>query len=159
MLTWILVGKGRLSVRGRPGESFWRTKPEQEITRVVTLLSAREGAGDVGKRVSELGLEWTWLPLENANIPMDQALEMLRVELPKLALNLLEGESIVIHCSAGIHRTGMIAYAVLRLCGLEGDTAQASLMQMRSHTGQGVGQVRLAWGDQFVTDVHVPKKD
>jgi len=35
------------------------------------------------------------------------------------------------HCSAGIHRTGMMGHAVLRLAGLDAAEAQATLRRLR----------------------------
>jgi protein tyrosine/serine phosphatase len=55
----------------------------------------------------------------------------------------------LIHCSAGIHRTGMIANALLRSLGLTADEAKAGLLTMRQVTHDGVGEHRLAWGEQF----------
>ncbi|NNC15830.1 hypothetical protein HJC22_08825 [Corallococcus exiguus] len=60
------------------------------------------------------------------------------------------GGKLVIHCSAGIHRTGMFGYALLRQLGLSADAARARLAELRQVTAEGVGPDRLAWGDAMV---------
>jgi protein-tyrosine phosphatase len=54
-----------------------------------------------------------------------------------------------IHCSAGIHRTGMFGYALLRTCGLDVDAATEALARLRAVTAEGVGQQRLAWAEEL----------
>jgi protein-tyrosine phosphatase len=53
----------------------------------------------------------------------------------------------LIHCSAGIHRTGMVAYALLRRRGLSRDDALGVLGEARRHTREGVQERHLRWGD------------
>jgi protein-tyrosine phosphatase len=52
-------------------------------------------------------MKWIWLPLEGANPPMAQSKYSVILEAVKMmeaALN--EGGYLLLHCSAGIHRTG-----------------------------------------------------
>lgn len=46
--------------------------------------------------------------------------------------------SVLIHCSAGVHRTGTIAYTLLRMSGLDKQSAYESLKDMREETYQNV---------------------
>jgi len=64
-----------------------------------------------------------------------------------------EHGSLLIHCSAGIHRTGMITNALLMYMGLSAEEAKTKIMQARKITGEGVGDHRLAWGTTFVAAV------
>jgi protein-tyrosine phosphatase len=77
----------------------------------------------------------------------------LRIQLPVLATSLAEGESVMIHCAAGIHRTGMVAYALLRLNGYEPEESFEALADMRVVTREGVGQERLSWVEQLIHDL------
>jgi hypothetical protein len=65
--------------------------------------------------------------------------------LPLLWERLDAGRAILIHCSAGIHRTGMIAYALLRWRGHSEDVALAVIAKMRLHTRDGVQRKQLDW--------------
>ena len=64
---------------------------------------------------------------------------------------LQQGHKIYIHCSAGIHRTGMITYGLLRYLGKDTNEAKQLLHQLREVTAAQVGDERLNWGDQFGT--------
>ncbi len=62
-------------------------------------------------------LTWIWLPMPNANYPEGEVDARLRTALPELSRLLDQGAHIVIHCSASVHRTGMVAYGLLRWRG------------------------------------------
>lgn len=62
------------------------------------------------------------------------------------------GSGIYVHCSAGIHRTGMTSYAFLRYMGLSSTEAKTKLNELRPTTREGVGDNRLTWGEQFGSD-------
>lgn len=59
------------------------------------------------------------------------------------------GGRVYVHCSAGLHRTGMVANAFLRWHGLSAADALALLTELRPLTAEQVGPERLAWGEQF----------
>ena len=54
-----------------------------------------------------------------------------------------EKHTAVLHCAAGIHRTGTIGYTLLRLSGMEGAEAFEALKVMREETYNGVGNWRI----------------
>ena len=60
---------------------------------------------------------------------------------------------VFIHCSAGIHRTGMVTYGLLCSMGLSAADAMAILNSLRAETGEGVGEHRLAWGGRFAPPI------
>jgi len=146
----VSVGGGALALTHRPK---LRALPELRAlgaTHVVTLLAEREGAQQIGDAVAEAGLTWLWTPLENGNVPSEAKTAALRPRLREIAAAIAAGGKVVVHCSAGIHRTGMIGYAILRQLGLSADAARATLGELRDHTAEGVGTERMAWGDSLV---------
>lgn len=141
---------GRLAVWHRPGRRHLPALAGLGVTHVVTLLTAREGAEAVGAQVRAAGLVWEWAPMEGGaaeRAPDETA--ALRATLLRLAARLREAPpaSVLVHCSAGIHRTGMVAYGLLRLAGLGPAAAREALARLRAVTADGVGEARLAWGD------------
>jgi protein-tyrosine phosphatase len=74
-------------------------------SHLVTLLSEREGAGQIGEAAKAAGLAWRWLPMPNSDEPTGAARTSLERGLAELSTLLDEGHALVIHCSAGIHRT------------------------------------------------------
>lgn len=140
---------GTLSIGHRPKIKNLKDYKKWGVTHIVTLLSEKEGALDIEKAVYENDLHWLWLPLENAQPPdRDRNDEILGIfKQWKTLLN--DHASLYLHCSAGIHRTGMIAYAFLRYLGFNAPQAAQELEQMRLMTAQKAGFQRFAWGDQL----------
>ncbi len=151
-LNFLPVGTGRMALLHRPGGRIISGLPGLGCRRVVTLLSDREGAAHIGARVHAVGLAWTWLPLENANYPTGEVDARLRAFVPVLSGLLDAGESVLIHCSAGQHRTGMLAYGLLRWRGLSASAALEALCQMRPQTCQGIQPRHIRWGDTLASE-------
>jgi protein-tyrosine phosphatase len=146
---WVTVGNGRLAIGHRPKLRALPRLKEAGCTHLLTLLGEREGAMTIGVAAQKAHIEWLWLPLENGDPPSEVREPEVRTMLERLALLLECGSSIVVHCSAGIHRTGMIAYALLRQLGISREQGIEKLSELRSVTAEGVGDARLQWGDRF----------
>ncbi len=52
-----------------------------------------------------------------------------------------DGKSVLVHCSAGIHRTGTVAYTFLRCVGVPPHEAENLLTQLRECTGKRVNEI------------------
>jgi protein-tyrosine phosphatase len=118
---------------------------------VTGALPENEGAKQVGDAAQRADLAWIWVPLVGASVP-DQARDAeLRQVCRELCELIAGGGRLVVHCSAGIHRTGMFGYALLRQFGLDPAVARAKLAELRQVTADGVGPDRLAWGDRLAT--------
>ena len=50
---------------------------------------------------------------------------------------------VLVHCAAGIHRTGTVSYSLLRMDGKDGKEAYETLKVMRQETYDGVGDWRI----------------
>jgi protein-tyrosine phosphatase len=92
------------------------------------------------------------MPLDGGDVPCAARTAELRPRLVAIATTIGNGSKVVVHCSAGIHRTGMIGYALLRQLGMSADAAREKLPELRSVTAEGVGSDRLAWGDSLVDE-------
>jgi protein tyrosine/serine phosphatase len=65
----------------------------------------------------------------------DETVDAVITVLKDLNLKLRESEiKMLIHCSAGVHRTGFVAYLLLRMNGLESEQAFEKLKEMREET-------------------------
>jgi len=72
------------------------------------------------------------------------------VDLPALRkLGCTHVVTLLIHCSAGVHRTGTVAYGLLRWRGLSRKQALALISKTRSLTTEGMGEKRLRWGEEI----------
>jgi protein-tyrosine phosphatase len=146
---WVPVAGGCLMVGHRPKLAVLEKLASDGATHVLTLLSEHEGALEIGEATEEAGMTWLWLPLSSRPEHADES--AVRAALKSVRLALLQGGRVFVHCSAGIHRTGMIAYAILRSVGLGRGDACDVLRELRGVTADGVGESRLAWADRFAS--------
>ena len=143
----VSVGGGALALTHRPRLKSLPALRARGVTHLVTLLAEREGARQIGDAAVAAGLTWIWTPLDGGDVPSEARAVELRAALARLTSVITGGGQVVVHCSAGIHRTGMFGYALLRQLGLAAGEARAKLAELRGVTAEGVGDDRLAWGD------------
>ncbi len=149
-INWVPVHKGFLAIGHKPGGriSFEGLK-QTGTTAVITLLHENEGALQIGHQLEKQKIIWKWFPF-SASSPhsgnqVDQVYDLFSSSEQLLA----EGARIYIHCSAGIHRTGMISYGLLRYLGYPEAEALQKLRSLREVTAEQVGSERLQWANQF----------
>jgi protein-tyrosine phosphatase len=145
----VSVGGGALALTHRPKLKTLPALRALGVTHLVTLLAEREGARQIGDAAVAAGLTWIWTPLDGGDVPLEARTVELRAVLARLTSVITGGGQVVVHCSAGIHRTGMFGYALLRQLGLAAGEARAKLAELRGVTAEGVGDDRLAWGDSL----------
>lgn len=144
---WVSIYKGFLAIGHRPSAKLVADLKLQNASHILTLLSENEGSRDIKILSDKSGMGWLWFPMQSAGFPSEERYQEL-VTLFKEMKNILEdGGKIYIHCSAGIHRTGMITFAFLRFIGLSREEAQAKLAELRPTTSDGVGEDRMEWGN------------
>lgn len=61
------------------------------------------------------------------------------------------GEHVLVHCAAGIHRTGFFTYALLRLCGFGPEETMLKLDEIRHVTAAQGGAHRFALSEDLVS--------
>ncbi len=113
--------------RGRDINSDLKVINDWGTRALVTLIEAKEmeiyGVAELPAKVTALGIEYVHLPVVDMDIPND-AFEILWLDSgKKLRRYLRSGQRIVIHCLAGLGRTGMIAAKLLIELGIEPDEA------------------------------------
>lgn len=94
-------------------------------SRLITLVEAKElplAPADWRRAVEAAGLLWTHLPIPDFGVP-DEDFEIAWIAAD-LGRHLRAGETVAIHCRAGLGRTGTIAARLLiELSGLDADAA------------------------------------
>ncbi len=125
---------------------------ELGCTHIVTLLKEKEGAQHICRMAENHELTWVWVPVPNGDYPVGEVHQRLIEALPHLSQLLDEGASLLIHCSAGIHRTGTVTYGLLRWRGVSQEDALKLIGQMRKVTLEEMGEKRLRWGDKIAQD-------
>jgi hypothetical protein len=154
-INWVKIEQGYIAIGHKPGGKIsFKSLKESGTTVVLTLLQHHEGACKIGDQLKQMNIEWIWFPFSASNPYSGKKKigEVLNL-FQKLYFFLETGNKIYIHCSAGIHRTGMITYGLLRYIGKEKEEAIRILNEMRVVTALQAGENRLKWGDQFFNQI------
>lgn len=105
---------------------------------LITLLEAQEfavyGVETLPERVADAGLGWFHWPIRDMAVPSEEAQARIASEGRALSARLHAGETIVIHCAAGLGRSGMVAAQWLVRAGLSPDAAIAQVRAARPGT-------------------------
>lgn len=108
------------------------------IGLVVSLLDdaelARHGAQALPAGLAARAVDWLQCPIEDFQVPGPETLVRWRAALPNLLRRLSDGEAILIHCAAGLGRTGMMAATLLIASGETPDAAITRIRQARPGT-------------------------
>jgi protein-tyrosine phosphatase len=113
---------------------------------LVTLMEEREldmlGVHTLPLQVRRMGIEWRHMPIVDMSVPT--AVFEARWEETGALLRdtLLRGEHIVLHCWAGLGRTGTIAAKLLVEFGLEPEAATLRVRSARAGAIQSRAQER-----------------
>lgn len=124
-------GHGRLVLASMPGRfepwaEFMALARQARVDLVVCLAPLDEVAelSPAYARLiglGELPFRWLHLPMRNYGLPEDLA--GFRAGIARVDAALRAGETVLLHCAAGIGRTGSAAACVLKCAGLETEEA------------------------------------
>lgn len=148
-----LAGGGEIGMTHCPGRCrtdrhgrAWRRDLRADIEAirsagfetVLTLVDDAEldamGVAGLGVCLREAGIGWLRLPIPDFGVPAARAWAGWPEIEAMLRVRLLAGERLLVHCAAGLGRTGMIAAVLLRALGLGADDAILRVRKARPGT-------------------------
>ena len=131
---------------GRPSVKDLKLfKDEYKVNLVLTLQGESEHPELIKDGCNLQNLEWIHFPEMGAG---KYTLKKIKKDLSEFMLKLYDrliNEKIVlfVHCAAGVHRTGVFIYGLLRMSGIEKKEAYLKLNEIRPVTYKGVGEERI----------------
>jgi protein-tyrosine phosphatase len=131
---WGSVRAGRLGASGAPGHGGVSRWVAAGANVVVTLQRQSEMNGDlIAQQCREKNIEWVHLPLRGRDSLANPTEEdQNSIQKISLIVNFLRSRSsVIVHCSAGMHRTGFVCYLALRLSSLSVTESLQILQDMR----------------------------
>jgi protein tyrosine phosphatase (PTP) superfamily phosphohydrolase (DUF442 family) len=105
------------------------------VTDIVTLLMDHEIRKDLKSQCRGLGLTWHHIPLSGRRLTKPGDVESVR-RVREIVTALRNGASVVVHCAAGLHQTGVFLYLIFRATGHQPTEALALTRQARTLTGK-----------------------
>jgi protein-tyrosine phosphatase len=134
-------GRAGPAARADPlGEDLGQLAGEHGATLLVTLLTRREldALGGLRRSARALGMAWIHHPIPDMEPPASPAAAAGLVAL--LADHLSTGRTAVVHCLAGLGRTGTVAACLLVAQGRAAGEAIAAVRSVRPGSVQSVAQ-------------------
>ncbi len=142
---------GQLALSQRPKIKEVKKLVNDNCNRVVTILpSRREQAHLIGAEVESYGMKWEWVKVAKAtNFTLEEK-TMFSKAIDNSLTAIISGESIIVHCSAGLHRTGIFAYSLLRNGGMNHEEALLTIGKIRQETADALEEKYLEIANTFI---------
>lgn len=122
---------GQLWLAPMPGRfepwSLFESEAQARRLSLVVCLTPRGEVAQLSPRyhaavlAGGTGFRWMHLPMRNFGLPEDPS--AFRRDITSVAAALREREAVLLHCAAGLGRTGTAAACVLKALGLDADAA------------------------------------
>jgi protein-tyrosine phosphatase len=125
-----MIGSGFLAVMAKPVSGEWIEDEflgiaKAGIKQIVSLLEIHEeyelGLQDERNLAKQNDMDFVSFPIKDRSLP-NSVSEFSKLT-KKLYQDIATGKNTVIHCRAGIGRTGIVAAGVLLHCGFEAEAA------------------------------------
>lgn len=103
------------------------------ITCIVSLMvpGEREGWENEEALCENLGIRLISIPIEDHSVPKPEEMQSIAARLDGLYKRLQGGQRVLVHCFAGIGRSGMVTAALLMLAGISLDDAVVKVSSAR----------------------------
>lgn len=141
-LYWLPLCGGEIALGHKPGKKLRHQLEKQGCTLVVNLLSDLESKASENEHRVRLPLRSARPPGAKRDAEVYQLFERMLTELHR-------GGRVFVHCSAGLHRTGMIAFAFFRHLGFAREESIQLIRELRELTASQLTEPRITWGEKF----------
>ncbi|EWS73406.1 tyrosine phosphatase family protein (macronuclear) [Tetrahymena thermophila SB210] len=149
-----------MTIWHRPKEEhLYALKERKNLSVVITLQSQSEDIEFIQNICKSLKIGWINIQLHhkgNQDIfekkDVDQIIQNGIASLRNI-LDQNKNEVILIHCSAGIHRSGVFSYAILRSLSYDRNESLQKIKSIRKMTFNGLKEYKLDYIDQNIINI------
>lgn len=144
-----ILGAGKLALSQRPKVKEIKELMNEDCHQVVTILSAKDRPQNIGNAVEACNMHWYWLKVAHATSITPQETLLFKSAVNTIYEAILANQTVLVHCSAGLHRTGMFAYALLRKAHLSRTEALEVIEEIRPETAKVLEEKYLELAESF----------
>ena len=108
-----------------------RFGPKSIITLMPTYELVESGVPGLGQAVSDLGMGWHHLAIDDMEAPTEVFEVAWKEALPKLLEIVKNGDNVLVHCRGGLGRSGTVAAMLLIELGMAHKEAVATVRSAR----------------------------
>lgn len=146
-LSTLAIGAGRLGLMRAPGqpgdlERIGAFAPGLVISLTESPEMAELGLSTLSADLAARKMAHAHLPIPDFGIPSQATMALWRALSPRVQALIDAGAGVVIHCRAGLGRSGTLAALVLIERGMAADAAIAAVRQARPGAIETTGQER-----------------
>ena len=108
-----------------------RFGPKSIITLMPTYELVESGVPGLGQAVSDLGMGWHHLAIDDMEAPDKEFEKAWKEALPEIVGTVQNGGNVLVHCRGGLGRSGTVAAVILIELGMATENAVAIVRAAR----------------------------
>lgn len=152
-IEFVELGNGFLALGARPSRNKIYILKKENVTTIITLLKKEEKlVKELGEHIKSLGINWIWFPLSASKLETNDEFKQTINDLYADLMRRLEnGEKVLIHCAAGVHRTGAFSNGLLRKMGFSQVEAKEKIYEIRPVTALEAITRHWNWSEKIIS--------
>lgn len=147
------LSNGSVLLSPRPSWKIIRSLcKSSQCDTIITLLWETETPEELNQHCTKIGADWVWFPIKAINytvISDPDKFQEISNKLLHIKTLLDDSKKILIHCAAGVHRTGFVSYVLSRLCGKTHQETLQIFQISRPAILEKISQLRLEIAEDF----------
>ncbi len=124
------------------------------LNAILSCIVKNEKPQLIEDKAKESGINFYNIPFKRARphcLDKKETKEMLIKEIKQMYDTLInDSMTLLVHCAAGVRRTGIVVYCLLRLNGETKQSALEIILKLREETRNGVGDYRIEYSEKYL---------
>jgi protein tyrosine/serine phosphatase len=133
------------------------------LNAILSCITKKEKPESIENVTKEIGISFFNIPFKKAkphSLQKSETIKMLVEEINKIYENLMSQTlTLLVHCAAGVRRTGIVVYCLLRLNGESKDSALEIILNLREETRNGIGDYRIEYAEKKIVPLLLKEKE
>ncbi len=132
------------------------------LNAILSCITKNEKPQLIENVAREAGISFFNIPFKKAkpnSLEKPETVKMLVDEILQMYDNIMtQPLTILVHCAAGVRRTGIVVYSLLRLNGETKESALEIILKLREETRNGIGDYRIEYAERKIVSLLLKEK-